>query len=360
MSQFTAVLPHLLRIQEASRADMRAVFFGFLRDSKFHNCGKGSHMRTLRHLATFLLGGLLLIVEPAVAATRIVHCNSGMTVAAAVKTLDPQQDNMVQVVGTCHEGFIGITAFTNLTILGLETPGNPAAILGQNGSPIFWIVDSRVQITNLTLSGGMFDVMCRDFSSCRFSGNTIENATGHAVEVDNADASFSGDVFQNNANTALFLTASRVRLAQVTIQSTVPGGWGGPGTGIDADSNTSITVEQLTAKNNSGRGISLVGGSHVVNRPWTGPFTVSNNGGGGIWVTEASSAELGGATVINNGGNDGGGGVVITGNSLASFWAGGTFTGNQNLDVFCDTSTNGIAAAPQNATIGVTNCANTY
>src|SRR5215469_15422559 len=50
------------------------------RDSKFPNSGKGSLMQTLRHLATVLLGGLLLIVEPAVAATRTVHLqlrNSG-------------------------------------------------------------------------------------------------------------------------------------------------------------------------------------------------------------------------------------------------------------------------------------------
>lgn len=105
-----------------------------------------------------------------------------------------------------QEAFIGITDFTNLAI-GVTTGRNVATIISQNGSPIFWIIGSHVQIKNLIIDGGQFNVMCRDFSSCRFGGNTIQKATGHAVEVDSDDATFSGDVFENDANTALFLTA---------------------------------------------------------------------------------------------------------------------------------------------------------
>ena len=65
------------------------------------------------------------------------------------------------------------------------------------------------------------------------------------------------------------------------------------------------------------------------------------------------------AAIESNGGTDGGAGVVIDGNSEASFWSGGTFTGNQPMDLYCGVL-NGIAAAPQRATVGVTNCPNTY
>jgi hypothetical protein len=83
---------------------------------------------------------------------------------------------------------------------------------------------------------------------------------------------------------------------------------------------------------------------------------VSGNADGGIWVTENSSADLGGATVVNNSGSAG---VGITGNSEVYFWSGGTFTGNSAGDVYCGPF-NGVAAFPQSATIGVTNCPNTY
>jgi hypothetical protein len=139
---------------------------------------------------------------------------------------------------------------------------------------------------------------------------------------------------------------------------TSAGSWGF-GNGVDIDSGSALIVEQFTAQGNQGAGLSLVGNSTLFNRSWTGPFNVTNNNGGGIWVTEQSSADLSGAIVTNNGGANGGAGVVIDGNSEASFWSGGTFTGNQPMDVYCG-AYNGFAAAPQLATIGVTNCPNTY
>jgi hypothetical protein len=200
--------------------------------------------------------------------------------------------------------------------------------------------------------------MCREFSVCRFVGNTIQNATGNGVQLDSADATFNSELFQNNANVGLNLTASYALVKQLTVKGTIAGTWG-PGTGIEIDSGSTLTVEQLTVEGNQGAGISIVGNSNLSNRPWTGPLTVSRNGGGGIWVTEQSSADISGATVTNNGGANAGADVVIDGNSEASFWGGGTFTGNQSMNVYCG-ALNGLAAAPQRATIGVTNCPNTY
>ena len=299
---------------------------------------------------------LFVALAPAAARTVTVACDD-TSISNVLKTLDPRASNTIRVIGTCQDS-IAINDFADLTIVGVNASNQKPAIKSVNGSPIFWIVGSHVQISNLTLDGGLWDVMCREFSVCRFSGNTIKNATGNGVAIDSADATFSGDVIQNNANSGLSLTASRVRVTGVTVKGTTAGPWE-QGNGIDINSGSTLTVEQLTVQNNQGAGVSIVGNSTLTNRPWTGLFAVTNNGSGGIWVTEQSSADLGGATVTNNAGANAGAGVVIDGNSEASFWAGGTFTGNQPLDLYCG-ALNGIAAAPQLANVGVTNCPNTY
>lgn len=299
---------------------------------------------------------LLAALTPALARTVTVSCDE-TTISNVLKTLDPQAGNTIKVIGTCRDS-IGIYNFANLTIVGVSAGSQKPTIKSLNGSPIFWIVGSHIQISNLTLDGGLYDVMCREFSVCRFSGNTIQNATGNGVAIDSADATFTGDVIQNNANSGLSLTASRVRVTQVTLKGTTAGSWEG-GNGIDVNSGSTLTVEQLTVQNNQGAGVSLVGNSHLTNRPWAGLFSVTNNASGGVWVTEQSGADLSGATVTNNAGANAGAGVVIDGNSEASFWGGGTFTDNQPMDLYCG-ALNGIAAAPQLATIGVTNCPNTY
>jgi hypothetical protein len=285
-----------------------------------------------------------------------VDCDK-TTISNALKTLDPQASNTIKVTGTCRDS-IGINDFADLSIVGANAGSQKAAIKSLNGGPIFWIVASHVQISNLTLDGGVYGVMCRDFSVCRFSGNTVQHATGNGIALDSADATFSGDVIENNANSGVNLSASRVRVSQVTVKGTTAGTWG-PGNGVDVNSGSTLTVEQFTVQNNQGAGVSLIGNSHLSNRPWTGPFSVTNNAAGGIWLTEQSSADLSGVTSTGNAGGNGGAGVVIDGNSEASFWGGATLTGNQPMDLYCG-ALNGIAAAPQNATVGITNCPNTY
>jgi hypothetical protein len=298
----------------------------------------------------------LALTLPATARTVTVECGEG-SVSNVLKNMDPQASNTIRVIGTCQD-YVGISDFTDLTIVGVSSGGKSDTIQSLNGSPIFWIVASHVQIKNLTISGGVYPVMCREFSVCRFSGNTIQNSNGNGVNIDSADATFSGDVIQNNANSGLNLTAARVRLSQVTVQGTTSGPWG-PGTGLDINSGSTVTVEQLNVTGNQGAGLSVTGNSHLTNRPWTGAFTVSNNANGGIWVVEQSSADLSGATVTGNAGGNGGAGVVIDGNAYAAFWGGGTFTNNQPMDVYCGANF-AFAAAPQQATIGNTNCPNTY
>jgi hypothetical protein len=288
------------------------------------------------------------------AKTITVNCNSEMTISNALKELKPMEENSIRVIGTCHEE-VDIENFAQLSIVGIGAGTGHAVMKGTANTPVFWIIGSHVQLTNLIIDGGQFGVMCREFSVCRFSGNTIENTTGNAVALDSADATFSGDVIQNNLNYGLIMTASRARLSQVTVKGTTAGPWG-PGHGINVSSGSIVTVEKLTVQDNQGNGVSVNANSHLVNRPWAGPFIVSNNSMGGIGISEQSSGDLGGATVTNN---TGGAGVVIVSNSEATFWGGGTFTGNDPLDVFCG-PLNGIAAAPQLANIGSTNCPNTF
>ena len=288
------------------------------------------------------------------AKTVTVNCNSGMTVSNALKELRPTEENSIRVIGICHEE-VDIENFAQLSIIGIGAGSARAVMKGAADTPVFWIVGSHVRLTNLIIDGGQFGVMCREFSVCRFSGNTVENTTGNAVALDSADATFSGDVIQNNQNYGLIMTASRARLSHVTVKGTTAGPWG-PGDGIDVSSGSTVTVEQLAVRNNQGNGVNVNANSHLGNRPWAGPFIVSNNSGGGITIREQSSGDLGGATVSNN---TGAAGVVIVSNSEATFWGGGTFTGNDPLDVFCG-PLNGIAAAPQLANIGSTNCPNTF
>jgi len=121
-----------------------------------------------------------------------------------------------------------------------------------------------------------------------------------------------------------------------------------------------VTVEQLTIDGNDGNGIYIYGSSVLKYRNWMGPFSVTNNGAGGIWIAQNSSADLGGATVTGNriGHGGMGSGVAIAGNSTASFWAGGSFTGNDPVDISCNV--NAFAAGMARATIGITYCVDPF
>jgi hypothetical protein len=291
---------------------------------------------------------------PASAATITVNCNDKMTIGKAIGFLNPMESNTIRVIGVCHEGNT-IQGFSHLSIVGVTTKSSSATIEVPSSTSGFWIAGSHVQLSNLKIDGGLFGAVCVDFSVCNFSGNTVENATSVGVWLDNADGTFNGDVIKDNLNSGLTLSAARARLTQLTVTGSIAGP-NNPGYGIEVQANSTITADGLTVNGNQDAGIYLVGNAHLINQFWIGPLNVNNNANGGIWVTENSSADLSSATVVNNSGSAG---VVITGNSEAAFWGGGTFTGNIAGDVYCG-ALNGVAASPQSATIGVTNCPNTY
>jgi hypothetical protein len=304
------------------------------------------------------LAGMAMHVIPAAAATITVNCNENgkekLTISKAIGFLNPMESNTIRVIGVCHEG-VTIQGFAQLSIVGVTTKATSATIEPPSSIAGFWIVGSHVQVSNLKIDGGLFGVVCVDFSICNFSNNTVENASSVGVWLDNADGTFNGDVIKDNLNSGLTLSASRARLTKLTVTGSIAGP-NNPGYGIDVQANSTITADGLTVNANQDAGIYLVGNAHLINQFWVGSLNVSNNTNGGIWVTENSSADLSSATVV---GNTGAAGVVITGNSEAAFWGGGTFTGNTAGDVYCG-PLNGVAASPQSATIGVTNCPSTY
>jgi hypothetical protein len=293
---------------------------------------------------------LTLVAE---AKTVNVICGSD-TINSALKTLEPSQHNVIRVTGVCNE-FVTITDFVQLSIVGTS---NGSGISGSNAGSLLWIERSHVQISNLTLNGGLWGIMCRDFSVCSFSGNTVENANGNGVELDNADATFNGDVILANTNTGLNMTASRARVTNLAIKGTVAGAWS-HGDGIDLANGSSLTIEGLVVDGNAGTGVLMIASS-IQSRWWMGQFSVTNNLSGGIWVTEKSSASIGGVAITGNtlGPDGNGAGIVVTGNSSATFWSGGTVTGNQPLDMYC--SVNGFAAGLSGVTVGSTNCRDPY
>lgn len=146
-----------------------------------------------------------------------------------------------------------MTSPTSRSLASLQEAKAPSSIasaaMRSSGS-----LDPALQIKNLTINGGSWGVEGREFSVCRFSGNTIQSATGNGVQIDSADATFTGDVIQNNANYGLNMTASRVRVTRVTVKGTTAG-TSGPGNGVKIDSGSTLTVEQLTVQNNSHRGL---------------------------------------------------------------------------------------------------------
>jgi hypothetical protein len=296
---------------------------------------------------------LVLMSSVAEAKTVNVTCGSAK-INDVLKTLDPSQSNVIRVNGVCDE-FVTITDFAQLSIVG--SAKGSSGISGSNAAALLWIVRSHVQISNLTLNGGSWGVMCRDSSVCTLSGNSIAAASQTGVEINNADATFNGDVIQDNSKCGLLLSAARVRLSNAAIKNTVAGAWP-PGFGIYAHTGSAISVDgPLTIDGNADAGISLASSSTLVNNAWN-RFNVTNNGGG-IWVAGNSSASLGGVIITGNGpGGTDATGLTVTSNSSVGFWSGGTITGNKPVDMYC--SVNGIAAGLQGVTVETSNCVDPY
>jgi hypothetical protein len=304
-----------------------------------------------RYVVLSLLIAVCACTIPAFARTVKVNCPHD-SITAALRTLDPDVSNQVMISGVCSENVV-ITGFSRLSIVS-ATAARATVQDANGGNPtvVFAVDDSHVTFQNLNIRGGASDVFCFRSSICNFKGNDINESTRNGILLDHADADLDGDIIENNTGGGMVVFNSRARMNNVTVRNTLSGS-GLPGHGIDADYGSTITFGQATVTDNQGAGINLVG-SVLMHQWWAGNLQISRNAGGGIWVTEQSTGGVSGATVTDNGTS----GVIITGNSEADFWSGGTFTGNQNIDVYC--SVNGVGAGLQNATVGNTNCPNPY
>jgi hypothetical protein len=146
----------------------------------------------------------------------------------------------VRVVGTCHDS-IGINDFADL-----KSVAASAVIKALNGSPVFWIVGSHVQVKNPTVDGGLFGVMCREFSVLPLQREHHPERYRQRYPNRQCGRDLQPNVIQNNANSRLNLTASRVGVSQVTAKSTTAGSWGF-GNGVDIELGSTLTVEQKSA-----------------------------------------------------------------------------------------------------------------
>ncbi len=267
-----------------------------------------------------LLAVVVLILCPlmAKAATVPVNCNLPSPlgkIGNVLKMLNPAGPNTITVSGTCRENLF-IKGFDRLTLI-----AKPGAVLTDASGGQEWavvnVVDSRrISIQGFTITGGNAGVSCSDFSLCRFSGNTFQGASQRGVDINDSDATFSGDVIQNNGD-GLYINASHVQASNLIIQ--------GNSTGVSA------------------------GGSRLVGTGWS----VHNNTQNGVFVNTSSNFQLIDSNVFSNGGN----GITVTaltnismendtvtgngffgvwfGDESVGFFVGGNYRGNANVDISC-------------------------
>ena len=296
--------------------------------------------------------------QAAQATTVNVNCNaqSGMnTIAKALKGLNTEGPNTINVSGSCHENVL-IQGFENLTLNAV----NGASIndASSDAGTVVDIEDSTdVTLQGFTINGGDIGVFCGDFSLCRFKNNTIQNATpavsgdGVGVWIGRSRATFNGDVLQFNLNRGLNVGNGAVAYAdhlQVISNSRI---------GINVTSGGIFTGDPATIEKNGRAGVhvtihstfNLLGGN------------ITGNGGSGVVVDNASAASISSfdaaTTISANGGN----GVEIHDFSMAVFANAGTpplsVTSNTTApDVNCVQFTFSAQSATTDIGGGSTNC----
>lgn len=297
------------------------------------------------------------------ARTLNVNCNGSgddgpATITGALKFLDPEGPNTINVSGSCKENVL-IQGFGRLTL-----NANPGASINDASGGAGNVVDiedsTDVAIQGFTISGGDVGVFCGDLSVCRFKNNTIQNATasvtgdGVGVWVGRSRATFDGDAIQNNENRGLnVVNGSAAR--GVNIQVSHNGAFG-----VFVGSGSLFTGDPATIQNNGVAGVRVA--THSTFNLLAG--TITGNATNGVRVGNASEASIqsfdGAISISNNGGP----GVQIDDLSFVLFQNGGTadlaltVTGNSDPQVVCNpqfSATRGVFSdvTPQPIT---TNC----
>lgn len=331
---------------------------------------------------------LSLLMPVARAGDTKVNCRShgpNGQVAAVLKGLDPAATNIVHVSGHCVENLV-IRGFDQLTLVA----EHGAVIEGVSGVDD-WVIQignsQRVEVQGFIIQGGI-GVLCTQFSSCRFIGDTVQGTKAGAglfnaaITVDGSDVLLDNVVVQdvvdlgialygaravvaNNLSingvraatgflggAGLFITAGSLRNGPITIEGT-------DGTGLLATAGSVLDISSLTVmyiglqSSGSSNGVNIVNGAvgnfgqvtvqrssgagmlvQAANLEFYGPsVTISGNGGPGIFLQSGSRLlDFANPTVTNNQF-----GLYALDVSFA-FLSGGTFTGNAVEDIYCDAS----------------------
>jgi hypothetical protein len=127
--------------------------------------------------------GIACSLFTAFALARDSHVNCNFKgdigkIATVLSRLNPAETNTVHVSGYCRENLV-ISGFDRLSLI--ADPG--AVIEDASGGKVavIEIIDSRdVVVQGFTIRGGLYGLFCRDFSLCRFVGDTVKQTAANA------------------------------------------------------------------------------------------------------------------------------------------------------------------------------------
>lgn len=319
-------------------------------------------MKTKERMSLLLLSGAFFcFVLPlsAQATTLNVNCNGSgedrpHTITRALKMLDPEGPNTINVSGSCKENVL-IQGFGRLTL-----KANPGASISDASGGAGNVVDiedsADVTLEGFTINGGDIGVFCGDSSLCRFKNNTIQYATpsvtgdGIGVWVGRSRATFDGDVLQLNGNRGLNVANGSVAHAvnlQVNSNTKI---------GVTVGSGSTFTGDPVSIQNNGKAGVYVT--THATFNILGGSIT--GNARSGVVLDDASEASISSfdaaTTISRNGAN----GVEIHDLSFAVFANGNPppliVTGNTALDVNCIQFTFSARGTSTEIDGGTTNC----
>ncbi len=260
--------------------------------------------------------------------------------------------NTINVSGTCKENVV-IQGFTRLT---LNAFGG-ASIMDVSGGMgvVVSIGDSTdVTLNGFTISGGDINVLCGDFSVCRFQNNKIQNAVagsgdGTGVHVARSRASFDADIVQDNAGRGLNIVNGSIALGTNIHVSN------NQADGIFVGFGSFFVADAVTIQNNAANGVHVV--THSSFRIVGG--TITGNAADGVRVQSGSEATIQSFNEAINVVNNGSDGVRLRDLSFVAFQNGGlplNVKGNPGLDVECSPQFPATRGALTNIGGGTTNC----
>jgi hypothetical protein len=309
-----------------------------------------------QELLWLLTGVFLFLLLPGVskAAALSVNCNGPAgtlnTIGAALNKLNPAGPNTINVSGSCKENVV-IQGFGRLT---LNAHAGASITDASGGTGVVVDIEDSTDVTlhGFTISGGDINVLCGDFSVCRFKSNTVQGAVafanGTGVQVVRSRAVFDGDIIQDNAGRGLNLVnGSDVLATGIRVNNN-------QADGIFVGFGTFLVVDLVTIQNNAANGVHVI--NHSTFRIVGG--TIAGNGNHGVRLQNASEGTFQSANPINvvNNGNDG---VRVDDLSFANFVNFGpplNVKGNVDLDVACRPQFSATRGALTDIGGGTTNC----